>query len=336
MDASELKNLIVQENRTQELLESIGCKKVKLDGDFFRCTRPDGDNPMACAVNKNTLAVTIFTPHDGAGDIFNLISATYHCDFVESIRKILEILNIPDVNSAPKITKKKNPADCLLKYKSREFTEKDMKYYGAEILSNYIQLPNLMWVREGITTNTQIKYEIGYDPNTNRITIPHFSLDPMRGKYLGIKGRTMYKDYDLWGIKKYCYIVEFPKTQTVYGYIQNYLEIEKAGYCVVFESEKSVLKRDSAGDFTALAIMGNDISLYQTKVILSLNVDIVIALDEGISLEHIQNQCRKFSRYRNVYYIYDTEKILGEKESPADLSDEKYKYLLNKKEKFEE
>lgn len=334
MDATELKNLIVQENRTQELLEAIGCQKIRLDGDFYRSTRPNGDNPNACAVNKNTLAVTIFTPHEGAGDIFNLVAATYRCDFIESIRHILRILKISDKWS-PKVIKK-NPADCLLKYKGRDFTEKDMKYYGGELLSNYIQLPNLMWVREGITTDTQIKYEIGYDPNSNRITIPHFSLDPMRGKYLGVKGRTMYQDYDLWGIKKYCYIVEFPKTQTVYGYIQNYLEIEKAGYCVAFESEKSVLKRDSVGDYTALAFMGSDISLYQTKAILSLNVDIVIAFDEGISLEHIKTQCRKFSKYRNVYYIYDTEGILGAKESPADLPDEKYKYLLSKKEKFEE
>jgi len=336
MEASELKTLIVQENRTQELLEAIGCKKIRPDGDYFRCTRPTGDNPSACAVNKNTLSVAIFTPHEGAGDIFNLVASAYNCDFIGSVKKILGILNIADTNSVFKATKKKNPADCLLKYKSHNFTEKNMKYYGSEILENYIQLPNLMWVKEGISPKSQAKYDIGYDPETNRITIPHFSLDSMLGKYIGIMGRTMYKDYDLWGINKYLALVDFPKTQSLYGYIQNYLAIEKAGYCVLFESEKSVLKRDTLEDFTALAIGGKEISTYQTKLILSLNVDIVVALDEGVTLEHIKNQCRKFSMYRNVYYIYDTEGILGEKDSPADLCDEKYKYLLNRKVKFEE
>ena len=335
MEISELKNLIIQQDRTLEILEHIGCKKIRLDGKFYRSTRPNGDNPTACAVNRETLGVTIFTPHEGSGDIFNLVSVAYNLNFTDTVKKIISILGIDDICiEAPK--KKKNPADCLLKYKSHNFTEKDMKYYGDELLSGYIQIPNLMWIKEGITADTQNKYDIGYDSKTNRITIPHFSANPLLGKYIGVKGRTLYKDYELWGIKKYLALVEFPKTQSLYGYVQNYLEIEKAGYCVIYESEKSVLKRDSNKDYTGLAISGRDISAYQQKLILSLNVDVIIALDEGISLEEVKKQCAKFAKCRNVYYIFDKEGILQNKQSPADLLDDKFMYLFNKKEKYEE
>lgn len=335
MTASDLKSYIVKENLTEKLLELIGCTYIREDGEFFRCARPKGDNRNGCAINKNTLSVTIFTPHDGSGDIYNLVCATYNIDFVESIKKIKQLLGIKNVdfdNDFP--TVKSNPADCLLKYKNRNFKSKDIKYYSDEILDRYINLPNMMWLKEGISVKTQAKYNIGYDLKSNRITIPHFALDQEQGKYMGVVGRTIYNDYDVWGINKYLSLVEFPKSYSIYGYIQNYIHIQKKKYCVVFESEKSVLKRDSNSDFTAVAIGGKDISNYQVKMLIALNVDIILALDEGVGLEFIKMQCQKFSGCRNIYYIYDTENILKEKQSPADLSNEKYNYLLNNKVKY--
>lgn len=333
MEALQLKEIIIQNNRIQELLELIGCQKIQDRGEYFQSTRPSGDNPMACQVWKDTLSVKIYTPHEGSGDIFTLVGATYGLNFPDSIRKILALLGIDDTKFVAKKPKKTNIADCLLKYKVKNFTKRDISYYGEEILKDYIQLPNLVWAKEGITPKTQSKYDIGYDMATNRITIPHFSLDSMCGKYIGVMGRTLYKDYDLWGINKYLALVQFPKTYSLYGYLQNYFEIQKANYCVVFESEKSVLKRDSCEDYTALAIGGKDISPYQAKLIMALNVDIVVALDEGVPLRHIREQCRKFSGYRNVYYMYGG---LNDKESPADLPDHKYKELFKKKIKYKD
>lgn len=332
MLANELKEYIIQKNLTEDLLYKMGCKDIKDCGEYYMTNRPLGDNPKGCQVWKNSLSVKIYTPHEGTGDIYNLVSATYNIDFFSSIKKITSLLGIYFEGSMHK-NNKKDYSMCILKYKNTQYNLKNMKYYNDEIISDYIQLPNLLWVKEGILPNTQIKYEIGYDLNSHRITIPHFSLDLSKGKYIGIMGRTMYDNYELFGIPKYLPLVEFPKSQSLYGYMQNYLNIQQIGYCIIYESEKSVLLRDSKRDYTAIALGGTNISKFQEKMLLALNVPLIFAFDGGIELKYILTQCERFYKYRNVYYIYNEELLEGKK-SPADLSQKDFYALFNSKIKY--
>lgn len=333
MLSSELKEYIIKNNLTENLLSKIGCKDIKDCGEYYITNRPLGDNPKGCQVWKENLAVKIYTPHEGSGDIYNLVSATYNIDFISSMKKIISLLGIFLEDKEYIKEKKKDYSLCILKYKNTQYMLKDMKYYTEDILQNYIQLPNLPWIKEGILPETQMKYDIGYDLNTHRITIPHFSLDFSKGKYIGVMGRTMYENYDVFGIPKYLPLIEFPKSQSLYGYIQNYLSIQRTGYCVVYESEKSVLLRDSKKDYTAVALGGTNISKFQEKLLLALNVPLVFAFDGGIDLKYINIQCERFCKYRNVYYIYNEEMLAGKK-SPADLSQKDFYYLLNNKIKY--
>jgi hypothetical protein len=98
------------------------------------------------------------------------------------------------------------------------------------------------------------------------------------------------------------------------------------------ESEKGVLKRYSKLDGTCVAICGHNMSLEQTKILISLNVDIIIAMDRGIDLNTIRGICESFYNIRNVYYLYDKDgKYLKDKESPSDLSDAKFYDMLREK-----
>jgi DNA primase len=115
---------------------------------------------------------------------------------------------------------------------------------------------------------------------------------------------------------------------------ENYETIIENGYVIVYEAEKSVLKRHSLHDGTGVAVCTHSITNKQAEILISLNVDIIIAWDKDIGDNDIFKACKKFKGIRNVYYIKDTFNILGEKDSPADASNENFELLLKNKIKY--
>ena len=154
--------------------------------------------------------------------------------------------------------------------------------------------------------------------------------------YVGIVGRTTIPNYEELDIPKYFGIKPFSKSMNIYGLYENYQTIQEKGYTVILEAEKSVLKRYSRKDGTAVAIGSHTLSDEQVKILIGLNVDIVIAYDEGISINEIRKECEKFYGIRNVYYIYDKWGILNEKESPADKPNKQYEFMLKYKVKYDD
>ena len=58
------------------------------------------------------------------------------------------------------------------------------------------------------------------------------------------------------------------KEINIYGLWENYKDIQKAGYIVIFEAEKSVLKRDSRMDPTGGAIEGHVLQMSRCELYL--------------------------------------------------------------------
>ena len=115
----------------------------------------------------------------------------------------------------------------------------------------------------------------------------------------------------------------------VYGLNENYQTIQEAGYVVVLEAQKSVLKRYSRKDGTATAIGNCEFTEEQVRILISLNVEIIIAFDEGIDINHIRQECDKFYPIRKVSYMYDKWGLIekGSKDSPADKENKVYEFM---------
>ena len=104
------------------------------------------------------------------------------------------------------------------------------------------------------------------------------------------------------------------------------------------EAQKSVLKRYSRKDGTAVAIGNCEFTEEQVRILISLNVEIVVALDEGIDINHIRQECDKFYPIRKVSYIYDRWDLIkkGSKDSPADMPNKVYNFLLKHRVLYDE
>lgn len=342
MDAIDLQQYIIDNNKIITILESLECHGIKEYKKDYRAGLKGHSNKTAISINKETLKIRIFTPDSSIvhGNIFSLLMHLNNSDFISAIKKLHSILDLKYEYKGKKkeVVNKVDPLNIFKKVQkySKRCNVNDLPLYKEDILSDYIQLPYIDWIREGIMPWTCKEFKIGFSSKHKRIIIPERYWCGESNDYIGISGRTVVKEYKLLDIPKYLAIKEYPKTMNLYGLQENYKYIQEAGYVIVAESQKSVLKRHSLNDKTVVAVGSHEVSNEQTKILIGLNISIIIAFDKDIKLEHIRATCEKFYNIRDVYYVYDKYDLLKEKEAPMDAKNKIYNYLLKYKIKYDE
>lgn len=337
MTISELKEHIYNERKIEYVLEEIGCHSIVYhpNKDFYSCGNYNGDNKGAINVKNNEyLSVTNWTRAKEFGDnsdIITLVQYNKSLSFIEAIKYLHNILDLPFEfkRKEDKPQKKFDPLSVFKKVlrNSRGIVNvDDIHVLDDKLLDDFVPMLHIDWVKQGVTERTRKKFGLAYSYKHKRIVVPmRFWLT---GELLGFNQRTTVENYEEFGIKKYFITPTYPKSLNLYGLYENYDAIQKAGYVVVYESEKSVLKRDSLCDSTGVALSGHVLSDEQVRILIGLNVEIVIAFDNDISIEEIRHACDKFKNIRKVSYIRDFMGILNPKDSPADASNKDYQFLL--------
>lgn len=320
MNAQEIKEKIYEEERVEDVLSELGCHHIRRHTGFWTCGNPDGDNQSAIVIYENENLTTLnytrqLTKQARTTDLFDLVMYIKQCTFPESLKEICNMLGYDYYQEPEDVPDSLQIIKMLGQMNSDSETEDEtpLKPIPEEILSYYIQLPNAMFKADNISFRIQKEFGIGYDPYSNRITIP--LLDPL-GSLCGVKGRLLGEpdEYN----PKYLYIEKCAKSYLLYGYYENreYIKQSNTIYCV--ESEKGVLQLASYGYRNAVATGGKHISKTQAELLVRTGKNICIALDKDVGKEEIEIIASVFPENIPVYYVYDYGDILGEKESPSD------------------
>lgn len=337
MTISELKEYIYNERKIEYVLEEIGCHNIAYhpNKDFYSCGNYNGDNKGAINVRNNEyLGVTNWTREKEFGDnsdIITLVQYNKKLSFIEAIKYLHKILDLPFEfkRKEDKPQKKFDPLSVfkrVLRSSRRVVNVDDIHVLDNKLLDDFVPMLHIDWYREGIMPWTRKKFKLAYSYRHKRVIIPmRFWLT---GELLGFNQRTTVENYEEFGIKKYFITPTYPKALNLYGLYENYDSIQKAGYVVVAESEKSVLKRDSLGDGTVVALSGKSISDEQVRILMGLNVEIVIGLDKDVDINEVRHMCEKFKNVRKVSYMHDFIGILGDKDAPMDASNKDYQFLF--------
>ena len=352
MTAIELKEHILKTNQVRYILEDLGCQKIvdhpntEEDKSTITCTQPDGDNPTGVVIklckDLNYYSYSRNIHIEDGKDIFNLIQDVKKMKFSEAIKYTHKLLGLEYKYSPKKKEPEKPKFDPLAMFKKAASRKRhicdvnDIKYLDEDVLDDFFSGVHISWLRnDGIMPWTAKKFGLCYSYKQKRQMIPiRYWLD---GRLVATNARTTVENFDLFDIKKYFISKGYNKTSNIYGFWENLDSIEKAGYCVLYEAEKSVLKRDSRNDSTGLALQGHSISEEQVRIILSLNInEIVVAMDKDICIEEVRSICDKFYRIRHVSYIYDRWGILDSKDSPADVSNKIYDFLFKHRVVYDE
>ena len=344
MTISELKKYIFENEKIEYILSELGCHNIKLGmkEDYYSASFPDGDNPQGINIRNNEyLDYRSFSRNvsfDDGKDIIDLVQYITDKNFVDSVKYLHKLLGL-DYTWTKKKEKPCSKIDPLEIFKKirrakKVFDVGDIKVMDESALDDYSPLLHIDWFREGVMPWTAKKFGIAYSYKHKRVVMPmrHW----MTGELLGVNMRTTIPNYNEFGISKFYITPTYQKSMNLFGLYENYESIQKAGYVVVYESEKSVLKRDSMNDSTGVALSGKTMSDEQVRILIGLNVDIIISLDNDVPIEEVRHMCERFYNIRNVYFTYDEWDLLGDKDSMADKSSVIFDFLMKYKVKYNE
>jgi DNA primase len=337
MNAYELKEYISKHNKIEEILLSLGCHSITQNNKETRCALPDKTNPTALRVYNDSLSVRSFASgFEFKGDIYTLVMELRCVNFVKAVGYIADLLGVQRTYKKKEEKKVKSPSSIFKKKRRYKDQKYEVEIFHKEAMRDYIHLPHINFIREGILKKTHDKFSLAFDPRSNRIVIPHRYWAGEENDFIGIMGRTIIENHKELGIHKYFPLKRHYKSMNLYGLNENYKEIQEKGYVVIYEAEKSVLKRHTRDDGTGVALCMHEISDEQVAILISLNVEIIVAMDKDIQPLKVWEICDKFYRKRMVSYIKDTKGLIGEKDSPADAHNDDYKTLFNNRYKYDE
>ena len=215
--------------------------------------------------------------------------------------------------------------------------------YPNGILDCFVKYYPIEWLNDNITKEAMDKFNIRFSPSQNKIIIPHYNID---GELVGIRGRAL-NEQDIEQFGKYMPVCieqkwySHPLSLNLYGLNETKDNIKKTGICYIFESEKSVLQCDSFQmPNCAVAACGSNINKFQIDLLMRTcrPRDVVVCFDneevEGTKyFQKLYTMCKKYTRYANMYFIYDRNKITPLKASPSDCGEQIFLQLLKERNK---
>ncbi|MFQ9297928.1 MAG: hypothetical protein ACLR4X_05810 [Clostridia bacterium] len=317
----------------EKILSYYNYHSINITDKEIRCAKVGGDNPSGCRIKLNdNLSATDFTTSYN-GDLFSLIATHTGLTYGEVLKTITTMLG-------KKIEGNYQPEEESLfdgffddLYIPYEDEEKEVTY-DESVLDKYNN--GYKWFKrfadDGILPSSQVKFKIGFDEDSNRITIPHYNE---YGEIIGVMGRI---DSDIPTNFKYIPLIPFPKHKYLYGLYQNKEYIKESKKVYIFEAEKSVMQCDSFGVYNTTALGGNQISITQVEQLLKLGVsEIVLCMDEGLIIDAIKRDIQTiksccFMRDIKIKVMIDKENKYmkkGSKVSPSDQGKEIFEKLCD-------
>ena len=301
-----------------------------------RFSREEGRNPSSVVLSLQTLKFYCFSTNS-KGNLYTLVMERENINFPKSLDYVADKLGLEKNKFNKKV---KLPFHAFYKNLIREIQEPEysMKTYDEKMLISYQNKLNTMFFNDGIDFQTQQEYQIGFDIETLRITVPIWTID---GKLCGIMGRLNDKKCEK--EERWLPIIPCSRSLTLSSYHKNYQTIQQKGLCVLGESDKLPMQMNSMGSHIGLGTSGCHISDTQAKYIRSLLIPkTIIAYDEGLEEEFIREQAQKLVVDNPIFqnhvgYVWDeNNEILkkGEKQSPTDLGRTAFQELIKKHTKW--
>lgn len=327
--------LLEQPESIGNILDTFGFDKIRSNHREIRCAFEPGMNPTAVVIrlqNNENLFVKDYE-RNLSYDLINYIIKAKDVEFKDVMNAIKRELHLDSIYN---YKRKVGLFGGLYDKLCRSNSEISVTTYPEEILIPYGNTPNTLWLKDGISLSTQRKWGIGYDVQSQRITLP---IRTSTGEVMAVKGRCNYEPEEF--EPKYLYLIQGPMSQTLFGYSENYSSLYESDVIVV-ESEKSVLKLDSWGYNNVVALGSNSLSPAQAKLIMSLNPkSVTFMLDKSLKLQNTRTNIDMLKNFCVMKQIeikfWDwTENItLDDKSAPCDDTRDEFEYILNEEIKSE-
>ena len=327
--------LLEQPESIVNILDTFGFERIRIGNREIRCAFEPGMNPTAVVIrlqNNENLFVKDYE-RNLSYDFINYLIKAKDVEFKDVMNVIKQELHLDSIYN---YKRKVGLFGGLYDKLSRSNGEIAVTTYPDEVLIPYGNTPNTLWLSDGISLSTQRKWGVGYDVQSQRITLP---IRTSTGEVMAVKGRANFELSEF--EPKYLYLIQGWMSQTLFGYSENYSTLYE-GDVIIVESEKSVLKLDSWGYNNVVALGSNSLSPAQAKLIMSLNPkSATFMLDKTLDLVNTRrniDMLKAFCVMRQIeirYWDWTDNITLDDKSAPCDDTRDEFEYILNEEVKDE-
>ena len=304
------------------------------------------DASMKLYYYKNTHLFVCYTDCDDSFNIFGLYERVYKTQnkdyhFGQVLHSIINKTNLQEQlinfnNYGYKSVRSK--------YAKRK-REIELPVYDKTTLNLFTKYHPIEWLSDGISIESMDRFNILYSISRNKIIIPHYNLN---NDLIGIRGRALdeieaqtygkYMPLQIEG-KSYAH----PLSLNLYGLNITQNAVKTKRKVIIAEGEKSVLQSDTmfGEDNICVASCGSTINKSQINILIkNFELDeIILAFDKEYVnfsdpkgrkyLNKLEGLCSKYRNYCNFSFIYDSQNLLQEKDSPFDRGKEVFLKLYN-------
>lgn len=320
----------------QELIQSIDI--VEYISQFIELEEKNGEYwGLSCFKDEKTPSFSVrrdppfFYDYSSGigGNLFTFVKQYYNCSNKEAVEIIKKYAGY---NGDDLTTKNKMAATMVCKkFANKKKTRKENKsvILPDDFMNRYEDNPEKLsiWGKEGISAESLKKFQVKYDPFSDRIVYP---IRNTSGNIVNVGGRTvdpLWKDKEL---RKYCYFYPWGSMNTIYGLSENMKSILEKKEIILFEGCKSVLIADTWNIHNCGAILTSHLNPNQLKILIKLGCRVVFALDKDVVISKDSN-IQKLKQYVNVEYIWDWEDLLDAKDAPVDKGFDVFKTLYKRR-----
>lgn len=309
---------------------------LEQDGDeYFGVCPFHNDSDPSFSVTPSRNVWYCFGCHRG-GSVLTFAKAYHHMNTRQAIEHLKKYAGISDDCEDNVQVRRLNATREMKKYREPKNKKKrTYKILQSSIMQRYDDSSQKLqlWIDEGIGLDVMRKYQVKYDPFSNRIVFP---IRLPTGQIINVCGRTLEEDWktkkDINGkpIRKYTYFYDLGILDTLFGLYEHLDSIKSTGEIILYEGAKSVMLAETWGITNTAAVLTSKINPYQLKIILGLGVKVVFALDANVDVNKIP-EVQKLQRFVTVEAVINRDNLLGPKEAPVDKGFDTWQYLYERR-----
>lgn len=320
------KRLLEDPEKIKQLLERFDFYKIRIHSSYISFARSQESSPKSITIylgSNKALLVKDWATNE-VKDVFNYIISNRSVSFREVVSATKSILGIDGYiyDETPRV---EAFGGFYGRIKNR--TAPELKVYDESILDKYIRRGNQRFLKDHISLETQQKFGIGFDVESQSITIP---IRNEAGGLVGVKCRRNEDDCEM----KYWYDVPCQMSRILYGFSDNYESLESADTIYVFEAEKSTMQCYSYGYRSAVSLGSGTISKKQIQLLLSLSPKKIVLLhDAQYPWESVERNLKAIQSYNRMqetelYYWNNFGRDYGGKISPTDKGEQFFEVVI--------
>lgn len=299
----------------------------KADGEYWGLSPLKEEHTPSFSVNTDKQLFYDFSSGSG-GNVLSFICLYYGCSVRRGIDILKKYANIQDDEQA---ISRLLSTSIAKRYRNKCAGKKESK--SVVLPETYMERYDWnegklsVWIAEGISMESLLRFQVRYDPLSDRIVYPIRNTD---GGIINISGRTLDKNFKEKKLRKYTYFKPLGILDTIYGLYENRDAILSFKEIILFEGAKSVMMADTWGIKNTGAILTSHLNPYQFQILIRLGVRIVFALDAEVDIRKDCNIMRLLP-YAQVEWVRNKNNLLDEKDAPVDKGEEVFRTLYRER-----